>query len=147
MRPIDADELVKDFGERARHARNWKENALNDGNEELAIRATATLDFLTEVKLTIDNAPTVKPSLSLDNISDEDIEKFKLIWQRATSKGLLAEPERPQGEWIETKNDSEDLICPKCETIFNGDIMLICGGEMPNFCPNCGAKMEKGGSE
>lgn len=47
----------------------------------------------------IDNAPTVNPSLNLDNITEEDIEKFKTIWQRMTSKGLLViNEERPQGE-------------------------------------------------
>lgn len=49
----------------------------------------------------INNAPTVEPSLNLDNITDEEIEKFKIIWQRANSKGLLAiNEERPQCEWI-----------------------------------------------
>ena len=36
----------------------------------------------------IDMAPTVNPSLNFDNITEEDIENFKMIWQRATSKGL-----------------------------------------------------------
>ena len=60
MRLIDAEALVKDFSVRTVSARNWKENALNNGNEEIVIRADATLDFLTEVKLTIENAPTVE---------------------------------------------------------------------------------------
>lgn len=60
-RLIDADYLIKEFANRARAARNWKESALNSGNEESAIRADAVLSFLTEVKLTIDNAPTVTP--------------------------------------------------------------------------------------
>ena len=42
-----------------------------------------------EIKQHIDNAPTVNLSLILDNITEEDIEKFKIIWQRANSKGLL----------------------------------------------------------
>lgn len=37
----------------------------------------------------VDNAPTVTTSLKLENITEDDIEKFKMIWQRATSKGLL----------------------------------------------------------
>ena len=60
MRLIDAEALVKEFSTRAVSARNWKENALNNGDEEIVIRADATLAFLTEVKLTIDNAPTVE---------------------------------------------------------------------------------------
>jgi len=45
----------------------------------------------------IDNAPSVEPSLNLDGITDEEIEKFKIIWQRANSKGLLAiNEDKPQ---------------------------------------------------
>lgn len=54
--------------------------------------------------------------------------------------------ERQQGEWIETNSNDENIICPFCKTEFNGDIKLICGGENPKFCPDCGARMV-GGSE
>lgn len=60
MRTIDADALLADFKARAIKARNWKENAILNGNEEATIRADATIAFLTEVKLTIENAPTVE---------------------------------------------------------------------------------------
>ena len=70
----------------------------------------------------IDNAPAIKPCLSLDNVTDEDIEKFKLIWQRATSKGLSLINERPKGYWNEIQAG-----------------MLV--------CPFCGADMRKGGAE
>lgn len=47
----------------------------------------------------INNVPSVEPSLNLDNITDEEIKKFKLIWQRANSKGLLAiNEDKPQGD-------------------------------------------------
>lgn len=65
MRLIDADALLKEFSTRAVSARNWKEEALNSGNEELVIRADATLAFLSEVKLTIDNIPTVEQSYQM----------------------------------------------------------------------------------
>lgn len=65
MRMIDADYLLKEFADRARAARNWKECALNNDNKEIAIRADAILSFLTEVKLTIDNAPTITPDMAL----------------------------------------------------------------------------------
>jgi len=61
MRMIDADYLTKEFSDRARAAKNWKECALKNDNKEIAIRADAILSFLTEVKLTIDNAPTISP--------------------------------------------------------------------------------------
>lgn len=47
MRMIDADYLTKEFADRARAARNWKESALNNDNKEIAIRADAILSFLT----------------------------------------------------------------------------------------------------
>lgn len=59
-RLIDADALCEEFKERQRAALRWKEKAILDGDEERQIRADATLAFLSEVKLTIDNAPTVE---------------------------------------------------------------------------------------
>ena len=39
IRPIDANALKEDFQDRLRKAHNWKENALNNGDDELVIRA------------------------------------------------------------------------------------------------------------
>ena len=58
-RLIDADELKKDFKDRLEKAKNWKENALNRGDEEIVIRADATINFICEVIMTINIAPTV----------------------------------------------------------------------------------------
>lgn len=60
MRLIDADALKEDFKARLEKAKNWKENAINRGDDELVIRATATIDFICEVIMTINNAPTVE---------------------------------------------------------------------------------------
>lgn len=63
-------------------------------------------DFFTKVMRTIDNAPTINPSFNLDNITEEEIEKFKIIWQRANSKGLLAiNEERPQSEFTDLERE------------------------------------------
>jgi len=61
----------------------------------------SSLKYLTEQEKVIveeiDNAPSVEPSLNLDGITDEEIEKFKIIWQRANSKGLLViNEDKPQ---------------------------------------------------
>jgi hypothetical protein len=60
MRLIDADKLCEEFKRRQNAALNWKEQAILNNNLESEIRADAVLAFLSEVKLTIDNAPTVE---------------------------------------------------------------------------------------
>lgn len=61
MRLGDLDALKEDFKARLEKAKNWKENAINRGDDEIVIRATATIDFICEVIMTIDNAPTISP--------------------------------------------------------------------------------------
>lgn len=85
----------------------------------------------------IDNAPTITPTLQLEDITDEDIAKFVMILQRATSKGVILESERSQGKWI-FKHNSSDIWCSVCDENFD---------EIPqkfNYCPNCGAQMNGG---
>lgn len=60
MRLIDADNLCEEFKQRQKAALNWKEQAIMNDNLEAEIRADAVLAFLSEVKLTIDNAPTIE---------------------------------------------------------------------------------------
>ena len=138
MRLIDADALKEDFKKRLSNAHKWLEKAKD---EEIKIRANAVISYICEVIMTIDYAPTVEPSLNLENITEEEIEKFKILWQRANSKGLLAiKEERPQGEWIKWNfktfgafGDCE-YKCSNCEKVYGGEY---------NFCPNCGASMRK----
>ena len=85
MRLIDADALCEEFKERQQAALRWKEKAIHDGDEEIQIRADATLAFLCEVKLTIDKAPTF-----------EDRDLFNMGY----FEGKRIASERPQGEWI-----------------------------------------------
>lgn len=86
----------------------------------------------------IDNAPTVTPSLNLDNITEADIEKFKTIWQRANSKGLLIISEdRPHGEWIVDKRTRE-VVCSCC-----GQSRRDTRTTHILFCNHCGAEMRK----
>ena len=54
---ISRSALKADFERRASKARNWKEHAILDRDKEIEIRATATLDFICEVIMTIDKAP------------------------------------------------------------------------------------------
>lgn len=50
------------------------------------------------------------------------------------------------GKWVKY---SFSCVCTQCEKEFeDDDIRRIMGeGKMPNFCPNCGADMRKGGAE
>ena len=119
MRLIDADALAKKM-----FSHNYCVPVLE--NEQ---------KVLSEALRMVHEAPTVTPSLNLDNITEEDIEKFKVIWQRANSKGLLViNEERPQGEWIRRKMNW--YICSNCnhKTDSIGETFF-------KFCPNCGADM------
>jgi len=80
----------------------------------------------------LNNAPAVNPSLNLDNITEEDIEKFIVIMQRANSKGLLTiNEDKPKGEWNYIQAGM--CVCPFCGAYPHKDYK--------NFCPNCGADM------
>ena len=72
----------------------------------------------------IDNAPTVEPLERIGSICEENC-------------GY-----RPQGEWIEHHIKGKDF--------FGNGFICECGRivmQKENFCPNCGAKMKKGGAE
>lgn len=125
MRLIDADALAKKM-----FSHNYCVPVLE--NEQ---------KVLSEALRMVHEAPTVTPSLNLDNITEEDIEKFKMIWQRANSKGLLAiNEERPQGEWLHPYTTNIACECSNCH-------MQMPITDYYNFCPNCGAWMEGGAEE
>lgn len=123
---------------------------LIDANElKKAIKNSPLIDFTDDdIFELIDNAPTVKrPSLILKDISDEDIENFKLIWQRATSKGILLEPERPHGKWLYPYYDTiigkkrvgkSIKQCSICDAYFCNNIPWDA-----KYCPMCGSYNEE----
>lgn len=122
MRPIDADQ--------------FKENILAG----LYIYCQENKE---DIANAIDSEPTILTSLNLDNITEEDIEKFKMIWQRANSKGLLTiNVDRPHGEWIYNQYDANPKIgnwhCSICHTIC---YEMKLAHDNFNYCPNCGAEM------
>lgn len=117
MRLIDADKLCEEFKRRQKAALNWKEKAIMNDDLEIEIRADAVLGFLSEVKLTIDKAPTVTHDKIQAIMSDY------LVYR--------SEPQRPLGKWLE---DSGNIACSNCHTIW-----LY---RKTNYCPNCGAKMK-----
>ena len=123
MRLINADSLKEDFKHRLEKAKKWKENALNKCDDELVIRADAHIDFICEVIMTINNAPTVDAIVNTIEV-------------------------RPHGEWITFPTNHSIIQCPECTALLNNlrvDVFKDKVGKM-NFCPNCGANM-RGGAE
>ena len=108
---------------------------------EQMVNISKVSDFIVFAKL-IDNAPAVKPSFSIKDITEEEKQNFILLLQRATGKGLFfVESERPQGEWIYKKFDvksgiSHSYWCSNC-----GEPKCQC---CDNFCQMCGADMRGG---
>ena len=109
---ISRSALKDDLQDRLRKARNWKENAINRSDDEIIIRADATINFICEVIMTIDNAPTVRN-----------------------------EYKRAECEWIflgdnpnrDNPNSNHKYACSNCGRGVK---------EQENFCPNCGVKMK-----
>lgn len=100
-RLIDADALCEEFKKRQRAALRWKEKAILDGDEERSIRADATLAFLSEVKLTIDNAPTIP------------LPDFKEGYKQAILDGKT-NFSRTKGEWIRQSESRTIFFCSNC---------------------------------
>ena len=168
---ISRNALKKDFKERLAKCDEWIEKAKD---KETKIRASAVKAFIAEVIMTIDNAPSVKIATELqpdcnliatncnnDLISrqdaidalEEQLDYLQMLnknenptaegkwygvnWARNTITDLpYKQNERPQGEWITVSHNC--WKCPYCQELTN---------EGKNFCPNCGAEMQKGGAK
>ena len=86
---ISREALKKDFEERNKACDKWIENAKD---EETKIRADATKNFICEVIMTIDNAPTV----------DTTCPHCDSGYAQGYSDGYLkGKEERPQGKWFD----------------------------------------------
>ena len=82
-----------------------------------------------EIEDLINNAPTVEPETKLvANVTFNKEEMGELI--ENAKEDILAQIERPQGEWIFVSRNC--WKCPYCQELTN---------EGKNFCPNCGADM------
>lgn len=135
MRPIEADALKKALDEQMNFEENCRDSVFG----------------------IIDKAPTIIPSyfLNLNDITEEDIVKFKAMWQRANSKGFLplvtenATTDRQSGHWILEAEDCDNggnnfYQCSKCfyHDTHSGDAIVP-------YCWHCGAYMlsEESGQE
>lgn len=132
MRLGDLDALKADFEKRRESCVEWEKKAVKEGNDEIATRALATYDFIGEVIMTINNAPTVP------------LPDFKEGYKQAIIDGKT-NYSRPQGEWIKEDNGkTTDLY--RC-SICGRSIMLCKNADLSKypFC-HCGADMQKGGA-
>lgn len=159
---ISRSALEKDFRTRLENAKRWKENAINRGDDEIVIRATATIDFICEVIMTINNAPTVEPRIEYGTDGQpyilsitNGIEERPTInckdcdgYEAGYSAGLK-DAEIPQGKWIciDDPDDPDDQLnrykCSEC-----GRIIRIYDWQTFADYPycHCGADM-RGGAE
>ena len=88
----------------------------------------------------IDNALTVEACNIIDELNNQiDDLSENLAWYINERNRLLKE-RRPQGKWINTRPPemSDNIVCSLCGYDSIASF---------NYCPNCGAKMQKGGAE
>ena len=64
----------------------------------------------------------------------------RLIENEVINKLPSVQPERPKGKWIHQAKFSR-VECDQCGKVFRNTFAP------KNFCPNCGAKMERGEQE
>ena len=91
---------------------------------------------------------------TINKIIDEEIE-IDEKWAKGLKYSLKiidnapTVSERPQGEWLEKHSDYgvyyQCSICHKMPPNYECDYKE--GAIKTNFCPNCGADMQKGGAE
>lgn len=129
IRLIDANALRADFVDRYHKAEDWIVKAKD---EEIKTRAEATRDFIGEVIMTIDNAPTVE-------LTETEVQEVlnKRCMTAVANEYLIAlhgKTERPQGEWEKIGEIGLAYKCNRC-----GEVNVV----STNFCPNCGVDMRK----
>lgn len=56
----------------------------------------------------------------------------------------FAQPERKKGTW---RHYEGTLTCSVCGAEFYDEIMEYFGGDVPRFCPDCGADLRGGGDD
>lgn len=152
MRLIDADALIEKF----KQTKKFFIEAHGGGFGLMDAKDKARCDELDNCIAEVINAPTIEPSESV--VSRNEYETLKRKWIEAEQRAdyydiddddiasgcVSVEPKR--GKW--TIHEYEYLTCSECgEDFYTGcDCMAeakekLKNDEVPNYCPNCGAKM------
>ena len=126
MRIIDADALL----ERVDKEREYLIARGQTGAEHILVHNFRDL---------VENAPTVpQVTVCAENADEKTIEELKAELERVINEG------RPQGEWY--YNYQQGWHCSICHESVE-DMPTVMGKANFDYCPNCGAKMQKGGTE
>ena len=81
----------------------------------------------------------------LEEIAEMTIWNYRRL---ATTMAIeaLSSADRPTGEWV--IDDAHTEHCSVCgHTFYTSALFAVGGNDEPNFCPNCGARMYKGGED
>lgn len=143
MRLIDADALKEYFESSIALCNEWIATAKD---KETKIRASAVKTFIGEVLIAINNAPTV------DTYTEDDVHCAIKEGHQVGYEMAKAKFERPQGEWLEVKEEVHYDYWTVCECSLCkhswalGELSIEDIKDDYKFCPNCGADM-RGGRE
>ena len=98
--------------------------------------------LLSDIYKIIDNAPAVEPCKDCEDRKQlEYIRQGSSWYELQALRKFKEEHERPQGEWVQLEDNVYHFKCSVCDYVdFYEDWT-------PKFCPECGAKMWKGGAE
>lgn len=83
---------------------------------------------------------------AIDYVDDvpyiKDHPNIALLWKAWVEQLPAAQPERMRGRWMEhyshEDGERDGVECSECRTHF------YFGGQLMNYCPNCGADMREG---
>lgn len=98
----------------------------------------------------VNNAQTVEP-FEPDYVGAERLKARQRGYEEGYHNGMkmgkTLNPKIKQGEWIGKEEYDDYPNKTVCECSECGKMICISHNDFPNFCENCGAKMQKGGAE
>ena len=80
-------------------------------------------------------------NFSLDCPHDQHQDGYKMIGGRPNSCPMVEVPEQKHGKWIWNSNNGF-LYCSCCDAISPHEDQYGESCIRPNYCPNCGARMD-----
>ena len=115
-------------------------------DEELA------LETLKRRKARMESSSIIEPHY-LSDLPDEIVKSLQTVAIDVSDGFVVFERKRPQGKWVVTAEDNNGvhrICCPFCsyeKGSNNTDPVILTFTNLPKFCENCGADMQKGDVE